>query len=216
MPRPRLPHPSPSRRGDLRALLPGLGTGAVIVAAAVLAFATIGGFVAFDGDTQRSDRASESEIDVSTGPEISSASAAGDSSAGERRASADGAGIAARVSGGNPAAVIPLSPDTPSPGPGDPGPEPNPPEPPEGPQPEPPPAPTPPVPVPSEGSEGSLGAVIGEVDEAIQGATGIDPGLGDATGPITKPVDDAIGAVTGGQGLGLSQVELPAVPPLLP
>jgi RNA polymerase sigma factor (sigma-70 family) len=40
--------------------------------------------------------------------------------------------------------------------------------------------------------EGTGGAVD-DVDQAVQDNTGIDPGLGEATGPVTGPVDDVLG-----------------------
>jgi RNA polymerase sigma factor (sigma-70 family) len=45
----------------------------------------------------------------------------------------------------------------------------------------------------AQAAPGGTGGVVDDVDQAVQGATGIDPGLGEATDPVTGPVDDVLG-----------------------
>lgn len=219
----RLVNTRNSRQRDLRTLLPGLGTGVVIVAAVVLAFATIGAFVAFDGTTQRSDRAGQSEIVISDAPAAAvpalnraeaPAADRGPASPIASASAADAPGAGALPADAPALVGDGARPDEPTGGP-DPGP--NPPDAPAPPSSAPPPnAPAPSQPVPSGGIVGDIGSIVGEVDDTIKGATGIDPGLGRATAPITKPVDDVVAGATAGQGLGLDDVQLPHVPQLLP
>jgi hypothetical protein len=47
------------------------------------------------------------------------------------------------------------------------------------------------VPLPGTSQGGPIGGVVDDVDETA-GGLGVDPGLGEATDPITGPVDQAL------------------------
>ncbi len=54
--------------------------------------------------------------------------------------------------------------------------------------------------------------VVNQVDQAVTDATGVNLDLSGKTSGVTGAVDDAVGGVTGGKGLGLGQVDVPDLP----
>lgn len=205
----------PQRGRDFRTLLPGLGTGGVLVALVVVAFVGLAGFVAFNGMPQRSSEASQSETLIpSTAPEVA-ATLAIDAGAPADTPADVPAGAAAAAAAADPATAAPgaATPGGGNPATGGGGDGDAPPgigtglPPVSG---SPPASPADPAPAPVEGG---VGGVVQEVDDTVAGATGINPGLGGITKPITDPIDDTINGVTGDLGLGevVPPVDLPDV-----
>lgn len=209
---------------DLRTYLTGIGSSGALLAAVVVAFATLAGIVAFKGTPSSTEpRVSGSDVYVRADPSRTvpparsgrpSGRAASKGAAPARRpdrapgpAASSSAGSAAPTPVAEPVVPAtggpaPVAPDQPSPPP-----DPSPPVPP-------PPAPPPPTPIPS--GNGDLSNLVNEVDETVAGATGIDPALGSTTKPITDPIDGAIGSLTGGHGLGVGDIDLPDPPKIIP
>ncbi len=60
-----------------------------------------------------------------------------------------------------------------------------------------PPVQAPPNPTGGRGSAGPVGSTVEGVDDLVGGITGVDPGLGELTDPVTAPVDAIVGGLTG-------------------
>jgi hypothetical protein len=172
-----------------RAYIAGLGAAGALIGAAAIAFLTLGALVAFDGD--QGDRADSEQDTVFTGaggtvtalaPPSGGAGGAGGGGAGPGGGGSDGGGS---DGGGGPGSGQ-GEPGVEGGGPAGGGPPPGSP---------PAPAPTPaggalPAPPPASGT-GPVGGLVDAVDGAA-GGLGLDPGLGDATDPITSPVDETL------------------------
>jgi hypothetical protein len=179
----RPPATEPSALRKARAYIAGFGAAGALVGAAAIAFLTLGALVAFDGD--QGERADSEQETVFTGaggtvtalaPPSGGAGGAGGGGAGPGGGGSNGGGRGRGqgepgVEGGGPLGGGPPPGSPPAP------------------------APTPaggasPAPPPASGT-GPVGGVVDEVDGAA-GGLGLDPGLGEATDPITAAVDETL------------------------
>lgn len=184
----------------LRTYIAGMGSGGAILGAIALAFVVLGAALATDGLPIGSAESSDDAVQVdSNAPEAAAAAAALAS-----LAPAADAAVPATAAGGTPGTAGAGTPAGTVPGgPGeslDPGALPG------GPDDAP---PTEPPPVPPAEPTGDVAGLVDEVDETVQGATGIDLGLGAVTEPATGILDKAVKGLNGGRPLGLGVAELP-------
>jgi hypothetical protein len=198
----------------LRTYITGLGSSGALLAAAIVAFLAVGALVAIDGMPGSSADATDRSILVDTdAPEAAAAAAilgAAPPAARPDRAAAEAAagpggsgpgGAAGSFSGsGSEGNAGSGSGDGTGIVPGDSGAGPAP-----GPAPGAGPSPAP------GGGPASTGDLVGEVDRAVGGATGLDLGLGEKTKPITDSVDKAVEGLTGGRLPG-GVPQLPGLP----
>jgi hypothetical protein len=63
--------------------------------------------------------------------------------------------------------------------------------------------------VPPATPTGDTAGLVGEVDETVEGTTGIDLDLGKTAKPATDILDKTVQGLNGGRPLGLGEVELP-------
>jgi len=197
---------------DLRTYITGMGSSGALLGAILIAFATLAGIVAFNGMPGGSTDQTGVGDDVFVRADPALGAPAGpdrDRTRGNARDRSDSRG---RTSPGGDARSAPTPVAVEPPGSAPPATsDPEPPsrtDPPHPPSSEPP-APTPtPTPVQPPSQEGDLGGLVSEVDDTVAGATGIEPGLGSATEPITDPVDDVIKGLSDGSGLGVGEIDL--------
>lgn len=180
----------------------GFGSGGALLGAVLAGFVAVGALVAFN-DLPSSSASTGGEtilVDTTNAPEAAAVAATGPAGAPGPTAPAAAAAVAALpvaapLAPGSVPGLIrgggPDRPDVPGPGPG----------------PLPPPPPEPPAP-----TVGDLGNTVNQVNDTVEGATGIDLDLGGKTGGITGGLDEVIRGITGGRGLGLDQLELPRAP----
>ena len=204
---------------NLRTYLAGLGSGGAMLGAALAAFIALGAIVGFNGlPSSSADSNSKAILVQSNAPEIAAANSVGPAAApaaaaapGAAAAVAAGAGNAGNTNGGTtnggPDSGDTGTEDLPPDVSGVPGPEGNG-NPPDngggGETVDPPPTPT--------GDTGDVGSVVNDVDNAVEDTTGLDLDLGGKTSGVTGAVDDVVGGLTGGQGLGLDDVQVPNLP----
>ena len=185
-----------------RTYIAGIGSSGAILSAIAVAFLALGAIVSTDGLPIGSAESSDAAVEVdSSAPEAAAAAAALASlaPAADPAAAAPAAG-AGGTRGGGPAAVgAPTGggPGT-APGPTDFGPG-NPPVTP----------PTDPPPPVAPAPTGDTAGLVGEVDETVRGATGVDLGLGQLAKPATDILDKTVQGLNGGRPLGLGEVDLP-------
>lgn len=191
----------------LRSYIAGIGSSGAILSAIAVAFLALGAIVSTDGLPIGSADSSDAAVEVdSSAPEAAAAAAAFASlaPATDAATAAPGAGGPA-TAGGGPAGPGPTgggvdtgAPTVPT-DPGGPGPG--------GPPVSPPPATPPSVPPPAP--TGDAAGLVGEVDETVTAATGIDLRLDQVTKPATGLLDKTVQGLNGGRPLGLGAVELP-------
>lgn len=203
---------------SIRTYIAGLGTAASLTGAAVVAFIALGAVVAFNDLPSGSAEVAQREIDVAAPPPEAAAVMATAPAAAPAASPAPGAtavalasapaaapaSTPALVSGAGAAPVggtlvPPADGDLPAPA-------------------SPAPSPPPGAPTPSPTGPGTLSPpnIRGGLDGTVEGVTGIDPGLGSVTGPLTDVVDDVLGKLKElGQepGLGVPPPPAPAPPP---
>jgi hypothetical protein len=168
---------------SIRTFLAGTGASGALVAAAVVAFLTIGALFAFEGLPGGSEPAEEDSVFVGAGAPGAAADAvggAGDAIADDPVSLPPAAVAALRAAGGaGGAGGAGLPPGAPAPGspaaPGTPTA----------------PGATPAAPAPTAGPTSTPQGSVGEVVEGVDQATG-DNGLDDATSPITAPIDQTL------------------------
>jgi hypothetical protein len=197
---------------NFRTYLAGLGSGGALIAAAIVGIIALGAIVGIDGlPTSSADDNSSAVIVQSNAPEIAAAASVGpDAAPAPDAAPGAAAAVAAATAPGAAPGAAPTgsggsgSDDTLPTDPGDvPGGDGDGTDPPGLPEP----------PPPTDNGTNDVGGVVDEVDETVEDVTGIDAGLGDATKGITDILDGAVGGLTGGEGLGLDQVEIPDLNP---
>ena len=212
----------------LRAYIAGLGSGGALLAAVIIALIALGGVVAVETLPDSSRSASADDVLVQSGApgtgesaETSSGSAAQARDRGRGHGNAGGGardhrdhrsgavhGGAPGFDGeavGSPQPLPPTSPPSDLPTLTPPPSDEDPPQPPEDPHPnppdpKPPKPPKSPVPVPVPSGQGPVGGLVGVVNETVRGAGGTDPHLPGTITPITNPIDEIIGGLTGGKG----------------
>ena len=177
-----------TRRGiDLPTIAPGVGSGGFLVAAIVVAFMALAGLVAFQGTTptRSSDAPAGQTVIAGAGNGgVGPSSAATASAVRPGGDGARGAGGAAAGAGGGTASAgdtagggADATESLPQPPVGTPPSGPETPAPPDiGPT-----APTQPGLAPA----GDVGSLVNELDETVAGVSPVDPGLGEATAPLT-------------------------------
>ena len=195
-------------RRETRTLLAAAGAVALLVAAALLAFGSLGSTVGFDGFPKRTSAAPEGEVHV-RGVRVTAGSSSGSDAPDAAResdavaqASADAAPVlaqAGRDERDTPGSVTTETPE----GPGDPDPPaPTEPEEPEDvpPAPADPPVVDPMAPPPTQAADesGLISEPVATLDGVVGGLSGIDPPLAEATAPVTEPVENILAAGTGG------------------
>jgi hypothetical protein len=178
---------------NARAFAAGTGVTAALITAAILAFASVAAYVAFEGVPFGSGNSADSTVSLETSgaPEVAALAARQTADA----VAADPADLTPAALAEIAAALPPGAIDGPG-GPGGPGPGNNPntggtdgggPGPVD---------PVDPV------SPGTLGGTVGAVDDAA-GGLGLDLPLQDLTDPITQPADDIVGGTLNNAGNGL-------------
>lgn len=197
---------------NLRTYLAGLGSSGAIIGAVVAGFLALGTIVGFNGlPSTSSDSNSDAVlVEDSNAPEFAAVAAARPSGAPAANPARGGANAAGGGDGGAAAGSGPSSGDgTSGQGPTDGGADG-----PDGGNPgtTPPTEPTTPTPAPTPTSGGDAGHLVDEVDSAVNDVTGTDLNLGGATQGATDVVDNAVGGLTGGRGLGLDNVDVPKLP----
>jgi len=198
-----------SPMSDLRTYITGIGSSGAVLGAVIVAFVTLAGLVAFNGMPGAGEDEAPSGADVFVSANAPSPAAAepkarrkGSGKRQPRKASPSGprrarssarrpSGRGGSPSGAGQAPSGIARPDRPS-SPGSPPPPSRPPAPPAT---KPPPASKPPPPPhkpPASNGGGPVEDIVDGVDDTVSGATGVDPGLGAATMPITGAVDGAL------------------------
>lgn len=184
----------------LRTYIAGMGSGGAILGAIALAFVVLGAALATDGLPIGSAESSDAAVQVdSNAPEAAAAAAAlaALAPAADAAVPATAAGATPGTTGpGTTAGTVPGGPgESLDPGalPGGPG---------DGP-------PTEPPPEPPGQPTGDVAGVVDELDETVQGATGVDLGLGALTEPATGILDTTVKGLNGGKPLGLGDAEVP-------
>ncbi len=200
---------------NLRAYLAGLGSSGAMIGAVIVGFLALGTIVGFNGlpSTSADSNSDTVLVEDSNAPEFAAAAAARPAGApAATPARAAGTGTGAGGDGAAPATAAPNDGSGPGDGqtnPGDPGDgDPGTTDPPE---PTSPPAPPPTSPPAPTGSS-DVGNLAEEANDAVTDVTGTDLNLDGATKGITDTVDNAVGGLTGGRGLGLDGVDVPKLP----
>jgi hypothetical protein len=186
---------------DLRAYITGIGTGGILVGAVVVAFVALGGLVAIKGLPGTSAPAGQQAVVVESGRSAHAAQRLEGPDPGSledtRRPSGRRSSIRPSPAPKATGAPVPVPAPAPQPGPEGPPdgltppaatqPSPSPAPPPPGPAPVPTPTPAPP-------QGGTITGLVAEIDQTV----GVSPGLSGLTEPVTIPIDETIGGLTGG------------------
>jgi hypothetical protein len=182
----------------VRTYIAGIGSSGAILCAIAAAFVVLGAIVSTEGLPIGSAQSSDAAVQVdSNAPEAAAAAAtlaslapADDPAPTAAAGPGGGAGAAAGAPGSAPAGGETLDPGTLPDGTVDPG------------DPTDPVDPSPPVSPPPTPGGGGVSGIVDNVDQSIENATGINPGLGDLTGPATGAVDQTLDNLQGGKPLG--------------
>ena len=187
--------PRAGRNFNLRAYLAGAGATTALIAGAIVVFASLGAYVAFNGLPVGSGNENATQLTIGSAEVTPTAGllgrAAGAVAATAAASTATAPGTASAQQGSGPGAGPDASPADPPPGGPAPGPTVDPTIPPPGATPT------------DPGATGPAAAPVGGAVGGVSDATGLP--LDDATNGITGPVDDALGGVGdtfGGQQIG--------------